>query len=550
MSKQRDLYLRATLDQTIQGTRVLSYELSSLSHGGAILRTAISEPLGSFEEAGSIRKELDSLMTGSYTASGMWPTSRILKKLQSIGKNLYLRLVPRELRPILGDPGLPQDTSLVIHTDEMEIPWEILSCQGPKNGFWAVQFRLTRWTSRAEEPDSVQHVARMLGIDGGFIEEPEIWEQVPPVLPQTEQEMDALESLTDRRPRLGLLRLSDGRKADVVRALEHGGFGWIHFAGHADFTSQQSDRAFLHLNGGVLEALDLVGPLSKALARDRPVVFLNACRAGAGGPAISGLGGWAHRCIQICNCSGFIGPLWGIQSEPAARYATRFYKCLDRGLPIGEAIRQARLDNGVLDPRTLAYGFWGHPNAVIRWTVKRPDDFRSPPGTFAAGTEGRATRLRDLPSLGPSNEEKVAAEAAHFARLGRNFLDSGAFSEAATAFGEARRRDSHWEHAFHLALALIGDAPPETLHLSKIRRIEALLKTASETGPSGLPCLFWTWIKLNAYQKRGLRIRSPSPEELLSRALADSSIDQKIEGYTHLANLSSWDVFYRRVGAK
>lgn len=511
-----DLYLRVTLDQTVQGTRVLSYELSSPAQGGVVLGTAISESLGSFESHGSLRQELESLMTGRYTASGMWTGARILEKLQNVGRNLYWRLMPPELRRIFNDPSRPHGTSLVIHTDEMEIPWELLC--GPAGDFWAVRFRLARWTRGVDEPDSVQHVGRMLGIDGGRIDDPEVWGQAPVELPQTGQELDGLESLTDRRPRLGLLRLDEGRKPDVERALAQGGFGWVHFAGHAEFASQQADRAFLHLNGGALEALDLVEPLSTALARDRPVVFLNACRSGAGGQAFSGLGGWAQRFVQVCRCNGFIGPHWAIQSKTAARFAARFYRHLDGGLPLGEAVRQARLEGGVVDPRSLAYSFWGHPNAVVRWAENRPAHFRNADGAFASGTVSRPTRLRDLPNLGPSPEEKLAEEVERFSRLGLQHLESGSFSDAAKAFREARQRDPSWEHAFHLALALLGDAPPETLHLSKIRRIEALLEAAGRAGKSRLPLLYWALIKKSFYQRRGLPVHPPTIEELVSSA--------------------------------
>ena len=106
------------------------------------------------------------------------------------------------------------------------------------------------------------------------------------------------------------------------------------------------------------------------LLRARPLIFVNACHAGERGFGLTRLGGWAERFIAA-GASTFVGSLWEINDDLAARFAVEFYNRFF-GLaghtrqPLGQAFREARLVLKDLDPANptwLAYVLYGNPRA-------------------------------------------------------------------------------------------------------------------------------------------------------------------------------------------
>ena len=145
-----------------------------------------------------------------------------------------------------------------------------------------------------------------------------------------------------------------------------------HFACHGDFAPAAPGKSPLHLeHGSRLTPDDLVGPAQTHLKRDRPLVFLNACRVGSGGLSLTGLGGWASVLVGDCGVGAVIAPLWSVNDALACEFARVFYEQLrtQPGCTIGQAVRQARRhvrDAAPHDPTWLAYSLYAHPNARVR----------------------------------------------------------------------------------------------------------------------------------------------------------------------------------------
>ena len=100
-----------------------------------------------------------------------------------------------------------------------------------------------------------------------------------------------------------------------------------HFACHGDFAPAAPGKSPLHLeNGSRLTPDDLVGPAQTHLKRDRPLVFLNACRVGSGGLSLTGLGGWANVLVGDCGVGAVIAPLWSVNDALACEFARVFYE--------------------------------------------------------------------------------------------------------------------------------------------------------------------------------------------------------------------------------
>lgn len=152
-----------------------------------------------------------------------------------------------------------------------------------------------------------------------------------------------------------------------------------HFACHGDFDTQAPNNSPLILQDRYfLRPNDLVGPAQTRLRTDRPLVFLNACRVGQGGLALTGLGGWAATLVGHCRVGALIAPLWSVHDGAARHFAEAFYTaCRQAGMTLGEAVWQARVAtrNAFPDDTTwLAYSLYAHPNARLviggEWLIR------------------------------------------------------------------------------------------------------------------------------------------------------------------------------------
>jgi CHAT domain-containing protein len=114
-----------------------------------------------------------------------------------------------------------------------------------------------------------------------------------------------------------------------------------------------------------------VGPAQEHLRADRPLVFLNACRAGQSGLSLTGLGGWAKVLVQDCRVGALIAPLWSVNDAAAYTFAEAFYTATQQpGMTLAAALRQARQATRQAhpgDPTYLAYSLYAHPNARLVW---------------------------------------------------------------------------------------------------------------------------------------------------------------------------------------
>ena len=154
----------------------------------------------------------------------------------------------------------------------------------------------------------------------------------------------------------------------VEEMLDTGGIGLWHFVAHGHLEPDRPDAAMILLPDGVLRAEDIHGPRQTHIKNDRPLVFLNACRVGGSGWALSGLGGWAARLVGESRCGAFLAPQWAVNDAMAQEFARVFYEGLQEGQTIGQATQAARQqirDKKPTDPTWLAYSVYAHPNARV-----------------------------------------------------------------------------------------------------------------------------------------------------------------------------------------
>jgi hypothetical protein len=288
-----------------------------------------------------------------------------VERLKRKGAALFENLLPKALQERLWSLRA-SIRSLRIESEEPWIPWELCRLVGREgdriveSGFFCEEFVMARWIFDVRRKPTLR--LRRLGI-------------IAPV------GSDLAGVQVEQRDLLGIARQDLAiesipcRFLAVLSALGQGIYDGLHFAGHAAYRSDPNRSHILLEANEALTPEDLSGEVAN-LGRTWPLVFLNACQAGRGGFSLTDLGGWAPVLLRA-GAAAFLGPLWEVTDDSARIFAREFYEKLFSGLPIGEAVRHARLkvrDELPGNPAWLTYTLFADPLARL---VGRPPDIRA-----------------------------------------------------------------------------------------------------------------------------------------------------------------------------
>lgn len=282
------------------------------------------------------------------------------RKLDGLGRWLWQQLFNHEMQQAYRQFRDLVRTLLII-SDEPWIPWEMIRPYDDRgeildDEFFVERFELTRWLA-GDRPAPGEIMVRVLACVGQRVG-----------LPLAEAEQELVTGLSRSQEIRDASPATPGA-ATLMARLQEGGIGLLHFIGHGTFDPALPNEAGFPLtDGSVFRPSDLHGPVQTQLSRDRPLVFLNACRSGRQGWSWTSLGGWADRWIRGCGCGAFLGPQWEVRDSAAFAFAQSFYGSLGRGETLGMAAKAARKEarkTAPGDPSWLAYAVYGHPNARI-----------------------------------------------------------------------------------------------------------------------------------------------------------------------------------------
>jgi len=129
-----------------------------------------------------------------------------------------------------------------------------------------------------------------------------------------------------------------------VKRAPMSGYRVVHFATHALVDERSAARTALALAPGAGDD-GFLGPGDlAALDLDASLVVLSACRT-AGGIVIRGEGieGLTSPLLQA-GARAVVATQWRIPDRSTARFVERFYRSLAAGVPVGDALRVAKLD--------------------------------------------------------------------------------------------------------------------------------------------------------------------------------------------------------------
>lgn len=353
-----DLLIKTVFDG---GRTRVSYILQSPSGKDGFSFREIAGPtfLGQAQDYQAyLLSKIEKLNVGRDNDDSLLLNEEIERKLTSIGRELHLELFTPEMREAYREIRRQGVQSIRTISDEPWIPWELIKPFDDRPGdlvdddFLCLQFELTRWLSGhpAPPPLSELRVRRLACI------------LTATDLPKAEEEKAFLAELAQAHSGVEDASpvLSSASAAEAF--LEAGGVDLLHFAGHGIFDSAHPNESALPFpDGSTLHPSDLQGSLATRIAKDRPLIFLNACSAGQQGWSLARLGGWADRWVRICGCGAFVAPLWPIRDSLALAFAKALYTALAKGETFGQAGRSAREHVRKLapgNPAWLAYSIY------------------------------------------------------------------------------------------------------------------------------------------------------------------------------------------------
>jgi hypothetical protein len=278
------------------------------------------------------------------------------RRLGDKGAFLSESILPRELLKLLSSLQF-QTSTLLVQSDDPWIPWELFrigheadsdAADGP---FLCEAFAMTRWLRniglKVHLP--LRRLAVVAPRDSG--------------LPHAEKEWEEILALA-RPDRRQVERIEPARPQQVQKVLTEGHADGWHFIAHGRTHPRGSHLSTIELEAQEQLTPEVLSGKGRQMGKAEPLVFLNACSSGQTDLSLIGLGGWAPKLLDI-GAGAFIGTLWPIRDHRGTAFARAFYEAFTEGIPIGEAVRQARRAvRSDDDPTWLAYTVFAHPLAV------------------------------------------------------------------------------------------------------------------------------------------------------------------------------------------
>jgi len=262
-------------------------------------------------------------------------SSQGIKTIQSVGQLLADTL----LSPRLKEKLLNADADyLLLNLDDqvVHIPWELLDIG---QGFLCERFRIGRMVKTRQQIVESHERTRSAPM--------RMWILANPGNDLASAGVEGF-SICDITDRMNACETIIDTSVDSEVTRDHimenlKSFDMVHFAGHADFDSQNPEQSGWRLKNGNFKAIDIHQMMG---GRAMPsLVFSNACqsaRTQAWGQDIENSPFGLANAFMLAGVRHYIGTSWDIMDEPSSRFAQNFYKNLLSGMTIGEAVRQTR----------------------------------------------------------------------------------------------------------------------------------------------------------------------------------------------------------------
>lgn len=255
---------------------------------------------------------------------------------------------------------------IYVATDEPVLPWEIMWPSRPRHGAadedrgdpLGVEFAVGRWVRGADgtPPPPTLPVRDSLLIAASYEGDDAL---------NPEIEWNVLQQHFNGR------QLKEATYKCLDEFLQKNTASLLHFVCHGDVDQDDTKIYFDGFEGCTSAALRENKGLNKACASTLPIVFLNACYAGASRPSLGPGGrGFPKAFIQM-GARAVIAPLWPVSKDDAPKVAKEIY---ERSLTnpekslaeiLAELRSQSYEEADEFQDSWAAYCLFGNPNATL-----------------------------------------------------------------------------------------------------------------------------------------------------------------------------------------
>jgi hypothetical protein len=251
---------------------------------------------------------------------------------------------------VLG-PGYP----IQFVTDDPHVPWEMMRPDDGVGDHLFIRHPVARWPltrsgrrhGRLGRGDVLSFVPRY----GGGSE-------LPWAVREGEWMREAMGAIAMTPTVDTFLGVLDGRHEGTV--------GVLHFAGHGQVDTGVSDGG-IELEDGMVGVLEVDQSRVVLGARDRTLVFLNACETSSGARLLGMNVGWGAA-IASREFGGLVAPLWEVDDESAFDMVRQVMPLIEGGATLGEAVARSRAALCDRSPSAFAYLAFGDVMASSRTT--------------------------------------------------------------------------------------------------------------------------------------------------------------------------------------
>lgn len=334
-----------------------------------------------------------------------------LVKLREVGKSLYEDLVTPSIKAKIGGTDAK---CLLLNMDDklVQIPWELMN---DGHQFFCQRFSMGRVVKTRQHASRSRHRKLERPLKMLVLAIPR--DDLKAAYTEGTNLRDALDK------RLDLvnvtLRTSEVTPGFVQEKIRN--FDLVHFAGHAEYNPQDPREDGWLLSEGKWTAREIMKMSGSAVMP--ALIFSNACQSARTEKWALGerfqdeIFGLANAFL-LAGAKHYMGTFWDVLDEPSSRFALEFYAHLMEGVPVGEALRLARLKLiDIYGEETIVWGsyvLYGDPTFV-----------------YAAGEAPVRERPPQEPlKVVPPKEAKEAAEV----RTGEEVI----------TFGERPARRGRW----------------------------------------------------------------------------------------------------------
>ena len=249
--------------------------------------------------------------------------------------------------------------TIQIYSDNPDIPWELMrpvreDGTGRQN-FLGIDYSVARWHMTdglmRERPPYSETISKMFVIAPHYT---------------GSRTLDAEATETQGLARLSGYSAVTGNM-NALRTLFHNPpQGIVHFAGHGELSATRGDYEIL-LEDGELDTSTWRG-MAQADPSAHTFFFFNACDVGQAKHSGNFVDGWGPAVLEK-GASGYIGALFPVNDQIAARFSVFFYQLLQQEMQVGpadvsEALQHTRREiyQSTGDPTALAYVLYGDTN--------------------------------------------------------------------------------------------------------------------------------------------------------------------------------------------